>query len=67
MPKVIPTHEQCLTIEKYGLRYDDVRMGPNDGEVIVKNTWKEGREDRFYIIGRDGTFSIEYKAPVIKF
>lgn len=63
---VIPTHEQIQTIEKYGLRYDDIQLGPNDGEVTIKDTCKSGATDRWYIIGRTGEFYIEYKAPVIK-
>ena len=66
MIKVIPTSEQIKTIEKYGLRYDDVQMGPGDGEIVVKDAWKLGAEERFYVVARDGTFRIEYKAPVIK-
>lgn len=65
--KIIPTQEQCKTIEKYGLIYDDIQMGPNDGEIVVKDTWKLGQEDRWYIIGRTGEFHITHKAPAIQF
>lgn len=67
MSRVIPTPEQTKTIEKYGLSFDDVQMGPNDGEIVVKDQWKLGAEERWYVVNRDGEFCIEYKNPVIKF
>jgi len=60
--KVIPTLEQRKTIEKYGLRFDDVQMGPGDGEITVKDTWTlSGMNKRKYVISRDGTFEIQYE------
>ncbi len=62
MVKVIPTYEQIKIIEKYGLRFDDVQMGPGDGDIIVTDTWTlSGMNKRKYVIARDGTFEIQYE------
>ena len=42
MIRIVPTSEQVKTIVKYGLRFEDVQMGPGDGDVTVKDSWTLG-------------------------
>ena len=64
MIKVVPTSEQVKTVVKYGLRFEDVVIGKEDGTVTVKDQWRMGMNARWYIIDREGTFRIEYKNPL---
>jgi len=62
MIKVFPTLEQNKTIEKYGLRFEDVVLGPEEGQITVRDTWTlGGMNKRKYIISRDGSFEIQYE------
>ena len=63
MIKVFPTLEQNKTIEKYGLRHEDVELGPADGEITVRDSWRLGENERFFVIDRNGEFEIRYKNP----
>lgn len=61
--KVFPTHEQIETIQEHGLRFEDVVIGPGDGNITVRDRWKLGENERWYVIERTGEFTIEYKKP----
>ena len=65
MINVVPTSEQVKTIQKYGLRFEDVVIGKEDGQIVVKDTWRLGENKRFYVIDREGKFSIEYANPLL--
>ena len=60
MITVFPTPEQNKTIEKYGLRHEDVVLGKEDGQIVVTDTWTlGGMNKRKYVISRDGSFEIQ--------
>ena len=63
MIKVFPTPEQNKTIEKYGLRHEDVILGKEDGQIIVRDRWKLGENNRWIVIERTGEFEIRYVNP----
>ena len=66
MINVVPTSEQVKIIKKYGLRFEDVVLGPGEGEITVKDTWTlGGMNKRFFIISRDGTFEIQYETIIL--
>jgi len=59
---VFPTPEQIKTIIKYGLRFEDVVMGPGEGQITVRDTWSlGGMNKRIFVISRDGSFEIQYE------
>ncbi len=66
MIKIIPTSEQVKTIQKYGLRFEDVVLGPGDGEITAKDIWKLGANERWYVIDRKGEIEMKHKNPFIK-
>lgn len=62
MIKIVPTSEQVKTIQKYGLRFEDVALGPGEGQITVRDTWTlGGMSKRIFTIARDGTFEIQYE------
>ncbi len=64
MIKVVPTSEQVKTIQKYGLRFEDVHLGPEDGQIIVLDRWKLSENNRWFVIECTGEFEVRYKNPL---